>query len=413
MARVQLHLGLSVIALTGLLCGCVGGDGTTTAAMAKAPVANVAKLTVDTGPSAAPGQVNHAYVTVKVCAPGSQSSCASIDHVLLDTASNGLRLVGSVLSAQAVSLPNETDAQGQNVEECVGFAGGQTWGPVATGDVYLAGEKASKVPLQIMDDAGAGAPAPSTCGANGTLINDVAGFGANGVLGVGVFAQDCGEACVSPGTPLPIYYGCSTAGACAAENAPLALQVTNVVSAFTADNNGVIVNLPNLVSANGDVSVQGELIFGISTQTDNMLPASGLTVLGTDANGDFKASYNGSATLLPALIDSGTDAYAFDDQTIPTCSTGAFVGYYCPTVAPQPASAQNIGVGVNDAVNTVNFAIADPNTFVVGAAAYANLAGGGGSSFFTWGMPFFYGRKIYVDIDQRSSGAYVGPFYAY
>jgi hypothetical protein len=399
--------------LNALLCGCIGGNGTNPAATVAAPVANVATLTVDGGPSAAPGQINHAYVTVKICTPGSQTACASIDHVLLDTGSNGLRLVGSVLSALSVSLPYETDAQTQTIEECVSFSGGQTWGPVATGDVYLAAEKAAKVPLQVMDDAGAGAAAPATCGANGTLINDVAGFGANGVLGVGVFAQDCGEACVSPTTPLPIYYGCSTAGVCTAENAPLAQQVTNVVTAFASDNNGVIVNLPNLVNANGDQSLQGELIFGISTQTDNTLPVSGLTVLGTDANGDFTASYNGSANLLPALIDSGTDAFAFDDPTIPTCSTGAFVGYYCPTVAPLAASAQNIGVGVNAAANTVNFAIADPNTFIAGAAAFANLGGGGGSSFFTWGMPFFYGRKIYVGIDQRVSGTYTGPYYAY
>jgi hypothetical protein len=412
MIRLAPHSGFTVVAYTALLCGCIGGNGTNPAATITAPTANVATLTVDGGPSAAPGQINHAYVTVKLCAPGSQSSCATLDHVLLDTGSNGLRVVGSVLAALAASLPRETDAQGQTVEECVSFSGGETWGPVVTGDVYLAGEKAAKVPLQIMDDAGTGAPAPAACGANGSLINDVPGFGANGVLGVGVFAQDCGEACVAPGTPLAVYYGCNTAGACIAENAPLALQVTNVVSAFSTDNNGVIVNLPNLVNANGDTSVQGELIFGISTQTDNMLPAN-LTVLGTDANGDFKASYNGSATLLPALIDSGTDAYAFDDPTLPTCSAGAFVGYYCPTVAPQAAFAQNIGVGADNAVNTVDFAIADPNTFVAGAAAFANLAGGGGSSVFTWGMPFFYGRKIYVGIDQRTSGPYTGPFYAY
>ena len=399
--------------LAVLLYGCVGGDGSPSAAATSAPVANVATLTVDAGPNAATGQINHAYVTVKVCSPGSSTGCATIDHVLLDTGSNGLRLVGSVLSAMALSLPGETDSQGLNLEECVSFSGGQTWGPVATGDVYLAGEKAAKVPLQVMDDSGASAPAPATCGANGTLINDVAGFGANGVMGVGVFAQDCGTACVSPATPLPIYYGCNSAGACTAENAPVAQQVTNVVAAFSADNNGVIVNLPNLVNANGDSSVQGELIFGLATQTDNALPASGLTVLGTDANGDFRASYNGSSTLLPALMDSGTDAYAFDDQSIPPCSTGAFVGYYCPTVAPLAAFAQNTGVGVNDASNTVNFAIADPNTFVPGAAAFAGLGGGGGSSFFTWGMPFFYGQKVYVGIDQRVSGAFTGPFYAY
>jgi hypothetical protein len=71
------------------------------------------------------------------------------------------------------------------------------------------------------------------------------------------------------------------------------------------------------------------------------------------------------------------------------------------------------GVGVNNASSTVSFAIADPNTFVANAAAFTGLAGGGGSSAFTFGMPFFYGRTIYFGIDQRVAGTYTGPFYAF
>jgi hypothetical protein len=333
--------------------------------------------------------------------------------VLLDTGSWGLRLVGSVLAAGGVTLSGETDAQGLAIQECVTFGGGQTWGPVALADVSLAGESAAKLPVQIMDDAGTGAPPPATCGAGGTLINGISGFNANGVLGVGVFAQDCGAACVNAAAPLPIYYGCTAAGVCAAENAALSAQVTNPVVMFAADNNGIIVNLPNLLNANGDTTVQGEMIFGIATQTDNALPASGLTVLGANASGDFTATYNGGATALPALIDSGIDSYAFDDPSIAVCASGAFVGYYCPAVAPQAAFGVNTGVGVNNATNTVDFAIADPNTFVANAAAFIDLAGGGGSTTFSWGMPFFYGRKIYIGIDQRIAATYTGPYYAY
>ena len=53
-------------------------------------------------------------------------------------------------------------------------------------------------------------------------------------------------------TPLPLYYGCTAAGACTAENVALAAQVTNPVAMFAADNNGIIVRLPNLQNANGD-----------------------------------------------------------------------------------------------------------------------------------------------------------------
>jgi hypothetical protein len=284
---------------------------------------------------------------------------------------------------------------------------------VALADVSMAGESAPKVPVQILDDTASGASPPSTCGANGTLLNDVAGFGANGVFGVGVFKQDCGSACVSAATPLPIYYGCSTAGVCNAENLALESQVANVGAMFAQDNNGVLIKLPNLANANGDATVQGELIFGLSTQGDNTLPAVGLTVLGADVNGDFTATYNGSATAQPALIDSGTDALSFDDASIAVCPDGAFIGYYCPAVAPQAVFAVNTGVGANNASGTVNFAIADPNSFVAGAAAFIELAGGRGSSHFTWGMPFFYGRNIYIGFDQRIAAAFTGPFYAY
>ena len=394
-----------------LMSGCIGNhQGASTGGSDTPSVENTTPLVVDAGPAGASGAINHAYVTVEVCVAGTKT-CASIDHVL-DTGSNGLRLVRSVLAAHSISLDGENDSSGHSVEECMSFNGGQTWGPVALVDLSIAGETASALPVQVMDDTGAGAQPPAGCGANGTLINGISGFQANGVLGIGVFAEDCGQACVAAAAPLAVYYGCAGSGACAAENVALALQVANPVALFAADNNGIIVDLPDLANANGDVAVNGTLIFGIATQPDNALPTT-LTVLAADANGDFTAAYNGAGTALPALIDSGTDSYAFDDPTIPVCGTGAFVGYYCPTVAPQSVSAVNTGAGANPATDTVDFAIADPNTFMSGASAFIDLAGGGGSTTFTWGMPFFYGRKIYVAIDERKAGGYTGPFYAY
>ena len=94
-------------------------------------------------------------------------------------------------------------------------------------------------------------------------------------------------------------------------------------------------------------------------------------------------------------------------------NNAAWVGYYCPIVAPQALFAVNTGVGANNATNTVQFAIADPNSFVATATAFINLGGGQGSTRFTWGMPFFYGHKIYIGIDKAAVGTLQGPFYAY
>ena len=411
-ARTIFRLGLPIAAT--LLSACLGGNGNSTGSTASlTPVANTVPLVVDAGPAGTTGAVNHAYLSVTVCVPGSQTQCATIDHVLLDTGSTGLRLVRSVLAGHSLALAPLSDSSSHTIEECVSFVGGQTWGPVALADVHVAGESALSVPVQIMDDTASGAPPPAGCGANGTLINAVSGFDANGVLGAGVFAQDCGQACVAATTPAQLYFGCTAAGACAAENVPLASQVANPVALFAVDNNGIVVDLPDLKNANGDLSVQGLLTFGLATQTDNALPATGLNVLATDANGDFTTVYNGAAAAIPSLIDSGTDSYAFNDPTIAVCSTGAFVGYYCPTVAPMSVSAVNTGAGASPMSSTIDFAIADPNTFVAGATAFIDLGGGGGSATFTWGMPFFYGRPVYVGIEQRSANGFAGPFYAY
>jgi hypothetical protein len=413
---------LLVVLAPCLLCACIGGSkGTATNTVPPTPTVNTLAVVVDAGPPGT-GAVNRPYVTVKVCVPGS-TTCANIDHVQLDTGSWGLRLVRSVLTAGGVTLTPSTDAQGQIIEECASFVSGQTWGPVALADVTLAGEVAAKLPVQVMDDTNTNAAPPSSCGSGGSVQNGVAAHAANGILGVGVFAQDCGKACVNPATPLNIYFGCTTAGVCTAENLALTGQVTNPVAAFATDNNGVIVSLPNLQNANGDATVQGTLTFGLATQADNALPATGLTVLGADTSGDFTATYNGGTTALPALIDSGTDDYYFADPNMATCtltpvppkppSAPQWIGYYCPDTAPQSVFAVNTGRGTNTATNTVQFAIADPNSFVATATAFINLGGGQGTTRFTWGVPFFYNRKVYIGIDQKASGTNTGPYYAY
>src|ERR1700675_2199841 len=110
---MRLFIQIGTILAAALLAACLGNKSTSGVGVTPPPpVVNTVTITVDSGPAAATGQFNHAYVTVKVCAPGSGSQCATIDHVLLDTGSWGLRLVGSVLTAGGVTLSAETDAQG-------------------------------------------------------------------------------------------------------------------------------------------------------------------------------------------------------------------------------------------------------------------------------------------------------------
>ncbi len=57
------------------------------------------------------------FVTITVCAPAAPTNCQTIDHILVDTGSSGLRIISSALSS-ALALSQQTDAGGDAVAEC-------------------------------------------------------------------------------------------------------------------------------------------------------------------------------------------------------------------------------------------------------------------------------------------------------
>ena len=150
------------------------------------PADNVAEVSVDYGPPELTGYLNGLFATVTVCVPGT-SDCQAIDHVVVDTGSSGLRLLGSVLT---LSLPTWTDDSGVAVAECNQFLGGFIWGPLRSADLSIAGEQASNLAIQVIDESTY--PVPSDC--TGFDQSTAEALGANGILGVGSFLQDCGLA---------------------------------------------------------------------------------------------------------------------------------------------------------------------------------------------------------------------------
>ncbi|MDE3106455.1 MAG: DUF3443 family protein, partial [Acidobacteriota bacterium] len=74
-------------------CGGSPAASITVSVIAPAALDNRVPLVVDQGVGSA-GASNQSYITVNVCAPGT-ASCQTIDHVLVDTVSVGLRLLAS------------------------------------------------------------------------------------------------------------------------------------------------------------------------------------------------------------------------------------------------------------------------------------------------------------------------------
>ena len=354
------------------------------------------------------GTVNLAFTSVRLCAPGDSANCQIIDHIVVDTGSIGLRIMSSALPA-SLSLPQQEDANKDPVFECEHFVDGHTWGPVKLADLQIAGEQASGLPIQVIVDANT-STVPSRCSGTGRPINTVDDLGANGILGVGVFRQDCGDACAQPNNR-GIYYTC-VSSVCRQTPIAVVRQVQNPVSKFDVNNNGVIIQLPS-VKAAGAISVSGSLVFGIGTQANNALGEA--TVVGLNPNsGNFTTVYNGNS-YSASFLDSGSNALFFQDSMKVCASTSVAREFYCPASTINPSATIQ---GANGATALVNFSVANADTLVKsnpGFAAFGNL---GAPEFavntFDWGLPFFFGRRVYTAIEGAGTpGGPTGPYVAF
>lgn len=371
--------------------GTVSGTATS---VPQSSTPNVQPITVST----APGLTRNMLTTrVTVCQPGT-SNCATIDNIQVDTGSNGLRILASALPA-GLSLAAVSSGSGVT-GECAVFGGGYTWGAVRSADVQMAGQLAASVPIQLIADP-ALPNVPSDCAGSGPSMLTVASLRANGILGVGLFAVDCGGGCAN--TALPRwYYSCDSRGACLASAQALAQQVANPVSRFALDNNGVVIDLPAIADA-GAARVSGSLIFGIGTQADNTLGSA--SVIRTNQVTGYVVTSSAGETYAQSYLDSGSNALFFNSSQLPQC------GYwYCPN-STQTASASI--VGIDGATNTVSFEIGNSSTlFASPNNAFNDLAGRASNSF-DWGLPFFFGRRVYTAIEARLTSAGPGPYYAF
>ena len=391
--RFRIASALTAIGLTASIFACGGGSGKSSSG--SSPANNTQAVIVNAGPAG--NYANGLFTNVTVCAPGT-SSCQNIGGVLVDTGSFGLRVLASALT---VSLSQQKDSTGNSVGECAQFADGIVWGPVKIADVKIAGEEATSIPIQVIDQSFA--TIPSSCTSHGSPEETLQQLGANGILGIGPFIQDCGSACAGSNNP-GFYYGCA-GSSCSIITQSGGNQVQNPV-AFFADNNGVIIDLPAINTSAPTVS--GSLIFGIETQSDNAL--NGAQVFTLDNSGNFTTTYNSNN--YPGFIDSGSNAYFFLDAAttgIPTCSGAS--GFYCPS-SPVNLSATN--VGQNQASNAVNFTIDNANSLFSNSSdtAFPTL-GGPNPSAFDWGLPFFFGRKVYTAIEGKTTSGGTGPYWAY
>lgn len=415
---------LIFILLVVLMTGCHGGGGGGSSAVpGPTPIVipgnNVLSITVNgslCSPSTSASYLNKPCVSVTICSPGT-STCQTINDIILDTGSFGLRIFKSVLNS-TISLTQVPSVSGGLLAECAQFGDGSSiWGPVQTASVILGSEPAVQVPIQVGDSTFASVPTKCV----GVLTSpSAAGF--NGILGVGVFPQDCGPGCADMASNgLGLYYTCTVPAAgstCIGSSVALTSQVQNPVAFLpkdnngVQDNNGVIVELPS-VSPGGATSAVGSLVLGIGTRTNNIV-APGVTAYATDGSGEILTTI-GTAPTYSAIIDSGSNGYfftpppAYASQLI-SCPTNTY--WFCPSSTVTINNATIKGASGSQS-GTVSFEIGNFTILTNSTNNVFSNIGGNAPGIFDWGLPFYFGRNVYVGIEGTSSSLGSGPYFAY
>ena len=406
-------------------CGGGGGGGSSSSS---SQTTNVLSLTVNgstCNSSINAGYPNDPCVSITVCSPTDTSNCVTINSILLDTGSYGLRIFKQALGG--VPLTQVTSSSGGSLAECVQYADFTSdWGPVQMASVILGNEPAVPVPIQVIDSTfGA---IPSSCGPSGGYTPDqspsIDGF--NGILGVGPFIYDCGTACVNSIPNPGIYFTCSGSN-CSAITVPLAHQVQNPVASLPNDKNGLIVQLPG-VAAGGAPSLTGSIVFGIGTQSNNS--PSGVTTYTLDQYGNFITTFNSvtynDASNNPAydggsFIDTGSNGLFFPSPTsgtyngeLPNCSdnpSNPSYNWFCPSSTT--SFAATIEGASGSPSNPISFQIGNFISLTTASNASNNVfsdIGGNMSGAFDWGLPFYFGRNVYIGFEKPSNlgtGQYV------
>lgn len=337
---------------------------------------------------------NSPCVSVTVCSSVDKSQCVKVRDILLDSGSSGLRIFKSEL--HGMDLP-EVALESSPLYECIDFTDQKhLWGSVnRTHAVFDGGVEKSMLNIQLLEASNKAA----TCA---RALSSPQSLGYNGILGVSPLLDDRGS-----------YYICNGT-TCQQVNIESSQKVVNPISLLDDDNNGIVIKLPSIPSG-GCFGGVGYAVFGIATKSDN-IPESSVVSLSIATNPlvplYIPAQLNGNNVY--AFLDSGSNTVSFSNPNIALCSFSN--AYYCP---PETI-LQDVILYSSDLLQRkfTKFATANAgDLFLSGNSAFSNLGSSPFSSalanYLDLGLPFFYGKVVYIGFNGKSSSLGRGMYWAF
>lgn len=208
---------------------------------------------------------NQPFVSLEICQPD-LTACVTLNKVLVDTGSFGLRIFESALNGLT---PTAITHQGGELRQCAGFGSGYTLGRVVKVGLKMAGASARDLPIQVIETSPSAAP--NDCATTGSAqFTAKEQVGGNAILGIGPLASDSGA-----GLRVRYYVRNANQNTLLSQ-VPSDLAVANPIGRLDQHANGAVLEFP-AADTNGNFTLSGSLILGLNTAANNV--TTGVTFL--------------------------------------------------------------------------------------------------------------------------------------
>lgn len=353
---------------------------------------------------------NTPCVSVTVCAPGSPNLCQTVDNILIDSGSVGLRIFSSAFTNTSFvnGLPIESYS-GQQIAECITYGDNSAnWGPIALAYISLNGESTTQsIPMQLIESTYVN---PSSYCPGAEAYPTPTSFGINGILGVGPYINDNA---VGGGLS---YFSCSSNSCSYIQNPQK--PVVNPIAFFPNGlESGITIKFQS-VNDNGSSGIKGYAIFGVGSNINNT-PGGNVNIYTIYPNyQNCQAGIGCIPTTLSntninaGFLDTGSTYLYFLDNSISHGTNN----YYNPssTVTLYPSNTSNNNSSIQTSFNIANADTLFNNYYF--NSTFNNI--GYYLQSITqydldYGLPFFFGKTVYICFYGKTCSGRAGPYWAF